>query len=107
MQLLSDRLALVPACLDDSAEVLRYRELNREHLAPWEPERTAPYYTLAAVGQQLLQVTQQQAGGTAQHFSLRLHGSADIVGQCSFTNIIRGAFQACHLGFSLGHAYQG
>lgn len=107
MQLLSERLALVPASLDDSAAVLRYRELNREHLAPWEPERAASYYTLAAVEQQLLQAEQQQAAGTALHFSLRPHGSAGIVGQCSFTNIIRGAFQACHLGFSLGHAYQG
>lgn len=107
MHLLSERLALVPAGLDASAAVLRYRELNREHLAPWEPERVASYYTLAAVEQHLLQVTQQQAAGTALHFSLRLHDSADIAGQCSFTNIIRGPFQACHLGFSLGHAYQG
>ncbi|KAB8042278.1 GNAT family N-acetyltransferase [Janthinobacterium aquaticum] len=105
--LLSERLALVLASREDGDAVLHYRELNREHLAQWEPQRSASYYTAEAVGQHLLQIEQQHAAGAALHFLLRLHDSADIVGQCSFTNIIRGPFQACHLGFSLGHIWQG
>lgn len=26
---------------------------------------------------------------------------------CNFTNIVRGIFQACHLGYSVDHAWQG
>lgn len=28
----------------------------------------------------------------------------EVLGRCSYTNIVRGVFQACHLGFSLAAA---
>lgn len=31
----------------------------------------------------------------------------EVLGRCSYTNIVRGVFQACHLGFSLAAAAQG
>ncbi len=30
-----------------------------------------------------------------------------VIGVCSFTNIVRGTFQSCHLGYALGEAWQG
>jgi [ribosomal protein S5]-alanine N-acetyltransferase len=30
-----------------------------------------------------------------------------MLGECNFTNIVRGPFQACHLGFSIDQAAQG
>ncbi|WP_338941435.1 GNAT family N-acetyltransferase [Paraburkholderia sp. 22B1P] len=30
-----------------------------------------------------------------------------MVGDCNFTNIVRGPFQACHLGFSLAKRFEG
>ena len=32
---------------------------------------------------------------------------APIVGTCNYTNIVRGPFQACHLGYQVGRAQQG
>ena len=43
----------------------------------------------------------------ALHLLLRLPDSGSIVGECGFTNIVRGPFQACHLGFSPCRAFQG
>lgn len=30
-----------------------------------------------------------------------------MVGECNFTNIVRGPFQACHLGFSVAERFEG
>ncbi len=31
----------------------------------------------------------------------------EVMGVCNYTNIIRGTFQACHLGYALAEKYQG
>lgn len=31
----------------------------------------------------------------------------EVIGVCNFTNIIRGVFQACNLGYSIGQKYEG
>jgi ribosomal-protein-alanine N-acetyltransferase len=31
----------------------------------------------------------------------------ELIGDCHFTNIVRGPFQACHLGFSIAQSHQG
>jgi ribosomal-protein-alanine N-acetyltransferase len=30
-----------------------------------------------------------------------------MVGVCNFSNIVRGVFQACHLGYAISLAHQG
>jgi len=47
-------------------------------------------------------VIQMRAGTDA-----RLPADAPIVGTCNFTNIVRGPFQACHLGYQVALAQQG
>jgi ribosomal-protein-alanine N-acetyltransferase len=39
--------------------------------------------------------------------ALRLPIDAPVIGTCNFTNIVRGPFQACHLGYQVGLAQQG
>lgn len=41
------------------------------------------------------------------HLLLIAPGTGEIVGDCNFTNIVRGPFQACHLGFSLAKRFEG
>jgi ribosomal-protein-alanine N-acetyltransferase len=41
------------------------------------------------------------------HLILRDRATGAIIGECGFTHIMRGPFQACHLGFSLDHASEG
>jgi ribosomal-protein-alanine N-acetyltransferase len=106
-QLITERLLLQRPVAADGTEVLAYRLANRGHLQPWEPERQARFYTLEAVEEQLRKMERQDREQVAQYWLLRSPDSGAMIGECSFTNIIRGPFQACHLGFSLGHEYQG
>jgi ribosomal-protein-alanine N-acetyltransferase len=90
-----------------SAGMLAYRQLNRQHLQPWEPERGPEFYTHQA-GEEQLRAMQRQIGDeSAIHWLIHAKDGDEILGACGFTNIVRGPFQACHLGFSLGGEYQG
>jgi ribosomal-protein-alanine N-acetyltransferase len=50
---------------------------------------------------------QSLAGGRSARFFLETESSGGILGICNLTNIVRGAFQACHLGYSLDKDQQG
>lgn len=106
-QLVTERLILVRPHIDDCASLLAYRELNKRHLAVWEPLRADSFYTLAEVKLQLRAMAKQAASGTAVHWLIKQHGNSDVIGQCGLTNIVRGPFQACHLGFALSSEQQG
>jgi ribosomal-protein-alanine N-acetyltransferase len=76
-------------------------------LQPWEPLRADEFFTLPAVEQRLAVMEQQMANGSALHLLLRGRLTGAMLGECNFTNIVRGPFQACFLGFSIGSRYEG
>jgi ribosomal-protein-alanine N-acetyltransferase len=93
----------------DASRVVRYYEENREHLAPWEPLRADEYYTEAFWLVEIAKVRDDFLNDRS--FRLVLVDKSDpagsILGQCSLNNIVRGSFQACHLGYSLHHQAEG
>jgi [ribosomal protein S5]-alanine N-acetyltransferase len=105
--IVTERVRLGVASRADAAAVLAYYNENRAHLQPWEPLRTEAYYTLPAVEQRLAAMEQQMNDGSALHLLLRGPVTDAVLGQCNFTNIVRGPFQSCFLGFSIGSRYQG
>lgn len=103
----TQRLLLARPAADDGPALLHYRQSNQTHLNSWEPLRAASFYTIEDVELQLRQMREHIAGASAVHWLLKKHGSPEIIGLCSFTNIVRGPFQACNLGFSLSEEHQG
>lgn len=103
----TQRLVLAHPAADDGPALLRYRQSNRMHLSTWEPLRAASFNTLEDAELQLRQMREHLDGGSAVHWLLATHCSTELIGLCSFTNIVRGPFQACHLGFSLSEEHQG
>ena len=93
----------------EAAAVASYFERNREHLEPWEPDRPPGFYTkrfwegrLEASAEEALRETH------ARYFLLRGGGgSARVIGTCNFSNIVQGAFRACHLGYGLDAGFVG
>lgn len=78
---------------------------NRAHLAPWEPLRNESYFTLEQCEERLFHSFRQMEAGTAVCFAL-FSGEA-MIGSCNFNNIVRGVFQACHLGYAIAQSHQG
>ncbi|WP_243041580.1 ribosomal protein S5-alanine N-acetyltransferase [Dyella sedimenti] len=91
----------------DARRLLRYRVENREHLAPWEPLRESSYYTLEHCVQALAEACEAMRLDRAYPFLALDHAGEQVLACFTFANVVRGAFQACHLGYSVAASRQG
>jgi [ribosomal protein S5]-alanine N-acetyltransferase len=87
--------------------LLGYYVANRTHLKLWEPARPESFYDLDAITERLRAMAHQTATGNALHLVLLERERGELIGDCNFTNVVRGPFQACHLGFSIAKAVEG
>lgn len=101
------RTRITALSVADAALLLDYRLRNRNHLAPSEPARRPEYYTQQAAAERIAQMQAEAEAGTALYLAAIDRASGQLVALCSFTNIVRGPFQACHLGFSVDQAHEG
>jgi ribosomal-protein-alanine N-acetyltransferase len=92
-----------------AGRVVDYFERNHEHLARWEPIRSAEFYTERFWQVQL----EESRRELAEDRSLRLvlfpknDDGWPVIGVVNFTGVIRGAFHACLLGYSIDLAREG
>lgn len=84
-----------------------YYRANREHLAPWEPLRDAAFYTAAGWRARAADLRAAFARGAAVPFVVLDAESRQAIGICQFSQIVRGSFHACYLGYSLGREWEG
>jgi ribosomal-protein-alanine N-acetyltransferase len=89
--------------------MLAYVQENREHLARWEPRHDPNYFTEKHWREQLRSSREDFIAGRSLKLAmfLRENVNGPIIGSCNFTNIIRGVFQACYLGYSVDHRFEG
>ena len=109
--LITDRFRLPTATQQDAAAMARYYQVNWDHLHPWEPQRRADPRQLTYWQAQL---RQQEADHVAQNGLMlvirtkeQADNHADILGVIRFSQVARGPFQACYLGFGLAQAAVG
>ncbi|WAT08953.1 GNAT family N-acetyltransferase [Rouxiella badensis] len=92
---------------EDTRRVEDYFSQNLAHLARWEPVRPDGFYSRAQIQQRLANGQSEAALGSSYQFGIFSRENGDMLGACNFTGIARGAFQACHLGYSLAENRQG
>lgn len=84
--------------LEDAARLAGLLEAHREFFAPWDPVRPEEYFTeegqRAVVGGVLEQHAQ---GQTLPH--VVLDESGQVVGRITLSEIVRGPFQSCRVGY--------
>ncbi len=103
------RLILRVPTLDDASRMAAYVLENREHFAPWDPLRSDSYYTAEHWRTALDTVVESAMAGTSLQFILlrKEDEEGKVVGTCTFSNIVRGPFQAAALGYALSHSEVG
>ena len=84
-----------------------YYTQNAEYLAPWEPTRPDDYHSLESWKKRVAEFRREQDAGSALRVLAFLPQSDELVGVCFFTNITRGVFQACNVGYSISGKYAG
>ena len=106
--LLTSRLRLVAADERLAAALADFHQRNREHLAPWDPPVEESFFTEAAQAGRLRQNAAAFAAGTACRYLLQPIGDPTrVVGSVHFSDIVRGTFQSCRLGYALDQALEG
>ena len=91
----------------DHTALRAYHLSNASHLAPFEPERPDGYHSEAAWEERVAGLVVEMESGAALSLVAREPGRPGILGVCNFTNLVRGPFQACNLGYSIDHAAEG
>jgi ribosomal-protein-alanine N-acetyltransferase len=105
----TERLVIRPLVPDDAARMVAFATTNREHLAPWEPLRTDYYFTVNYWLQEIAHAREEMLADRALRMImlLRAHPEGAVIGRINYNNIVRGVFQATHLGYALDESSQG
>lgn len=91
----------------DAPKLLQYRSANQAHLAPWEPLRDADYCTLAHCAKTIAEGRMHASHDRGYPLTVFDRERQDILATFTLANIVRGAFQACHLGYGVAARMQG
>ncbi|MBB3806672.1 ribosomal-protein-alanine N-acetyltransferase [Xanthomonas arboricola] len=108
--------AFRPVCRDDGMvlsdlsgvdplAVAGYHARNRAHLVEAMPLRPPAFYT--AEGWRRICSAYRMSVPGERELQLVLQAGQEVIGTVGFTQIQRGAFQACHLGYGLDAGWQG
>lgn len=91
---------------DDSEKFQAFDERNKVHLSPWRSSTGQPEIDHKT---QLIKWNDEFETGKSIRFLLFLKGNpeAEIIGFCNFSQIFRGPFQACYLGYHIDAAFEG
>ncbi len=108
VELATHRLFLASPRAEQAEAMLDFVSRNREHLKPWSPPGAPNMYTLPywqeAIGKNALAFE----NGSAVRFWLSPRDEADrIVGSIGFSQIFRGSFCSCVLGYQIDREVEG
>ncbi len=105
----TERLTLRIPEPEEAPKMGAYRRQNRQHLDPWEPLRPPTFYEDHYWNIDIKTMHVEFHHGESLRLSLfpKDEENPPIIGVCNYTQVMRGAFQACFLGYSMDHRYQG
>lgn len=106
-ELETENLIISVLTSDDVELLVKYESDNRSHLSPWEPTRSAEYFGLEETKKRVELNFKNFQLGVSISFVAFDKNRTEIMGLCSFSNIVYGAFQACNLGYSIAEKKQG
>ena len=92
--------------LDDAPVLAELLRVNHDFLAPWEPIRDDDSFTVEGQRTAIRSALERHRQGITMP-SVILDESGRVVGRVTLNDIVRGAFQSCHLGYWLSAAANG
>ena len=103
------RLTLTLAPLEAAPRVVAYQRENWDHVARWSGPRGSEDLSVANWRRRLEQFAAGEHAGTALRLMLfpERNLGGPVLGMVNFTQIFRGPFQACYLGYALDYRLEG
>jgi [ribosomal protein S5]-alanine N-acetyltransferase len=90
---------------DDGARLADAYLRNRDHLEPWEPDRTEAFFTTERQSAQIVAGLREHEAG--RQWPLVLERDGAIVGRVNVNDVVGGVFQNGHLGYWVDGALGG
>jgi [ribosomal protein S5]-alanine N-acetyltransferase len=107
VRLTTERLVVRLVHERDAWRLADYYAENRDFLSPWEPVRDDSHCYPSGWQARLGLIADMHKQGSAFYFVLMDSNETEVRGVANFSNVLRGAFHACYLGYSLGEKWQG
>ncbi|NIF20516.1 MULTISPECIES: ribosomal protein S5-alanine N-acetyltransferase [Pantoea] len=107
VRLITDRLVVRLVHERDAWRLADYYAENRAFLKPWEPIRDESHCYPSGWQARLGLINDLHKQGSAYYFALLDPNENEIRGVANFSNVLRGSFHACYLGYSLAEKWQG
>jgi ribosomal-protein-alanine N-acetyltransferase len=103
------RLSLTLAQPEAAPRMVAYRRDNWEFHAPWSGPRGQDELSVAVWRRRLEQWARDERDGGALRLMLFARGNVagPVLGTANFTQIVRGSYQACYLGYDLDKRVEG
>lgn len=92
------------------AETVDFFERNRAHFARWDPPAPADFYSVGFWERSFLRSIDDFAADRAVRLDLFDRSESTgrvVIGRMGFSQIFRGPFQSCILGYQIDAAYEG
>ena len=109
--LATPRLRLAHVQAGYEIETLAFFERNRKHFARWDPPAPEDFYSVAFWARSAARCAEDFLSDRAVRFDLfdasAPAGDRTLIGRIGFSQIFRGPFQACTLGYQIDAAYEG
>lgn len=105
--LTSERTDIFVQNKDLTDKICTYYRQNKNHLSPWEPLRPMNYYSKSEVEKRLHLIVKSFEEVQSVQLAALDKNHSEVIALCNFTNIVRGPFLACFLGYSLSKEYEG
>jgi ribosomal-protein-alanine N-acetyltransferase len=110
-ELETERLVVRVARPGMQAAMARFLSENfAAHLERWSPPATPAYFSESFWRERLAMAVEEFHAGRAARFVLQARSAplgGPILGTCNYTNIVRGPFLACHLGYQIAASHEG
>lgn len=106
--LMTDRLSVVHMAAGHAAPLLDFLLSNQSHLAPWDPPHPAGSDSLGYWESQCERAEEEFGDGLVARWLLfERDDAARVIGRINYTQIARGPFQSCMLGYAIAAQLQG
>ena len=108
-QLQGARVLVALAEEADARGLLDFHTRNADHLRPWMPPIPADMFTIGYWQRWVRAARQLYLKDQAVRLVMRLASQSDgpVLGQINLSNIVRGAFQAAHMGYHVDAQVEG
>lgn len=108
LPLTGERVLLRRARTEDIPSIIAFYRDNEARFASVDPARPPSFYTELFWHKRLLDLDEDTRADRLLHLLLFVRARPHtVIGAVNFSNFVRGAFQACHLGYAIDGRHEG